>query len=160
MDEAAHYQGRFVARGDSFEVHLGFVSQAVGQYAESVRKLEDEFQIKWSGSPQEGATFSGRVLTMSFGRPIADLDHFVAGLFSCKDPFRLWAVPQFLGKDFVAAEAVDLHIGEQIRLDISPTWLRLYLPEGACGNTIARLFANLQHRYDATIDAGTETVAA
>lgn len=160
VDEAAHYQGRFIARGDSFEVHLGFVSQAVGRYAKSVRTLESEYQIKWSGTPEEGATFTGRVLTMRFGRRVANLEHFVAGLFSCKDPFRLWAVPRFVGQDFVEAEAVDLHIGEQIRLDITSEWLRLYLPSRACGNTIARLYANLQHRYDATVDPGTQDVAA
>lgn len=136
------------------------MSQAVSRYADSIRKLEEDYQINWSGTPNEGAIFSGRVLTMGFKRRITDLDHFVAGLFSCKDPFRLWAVPKFVGKDFVEAEAVDLHIGEQIRLDITPDWLRLYLPSRACGNTIARLFANLQHRYDATIDPGTDEIAA
>lgn len=152
VDEAAHYRGRFVARGDSFALHLGFVSRWVQEYAAAVRKAESDHQIVWHRVGDSDAfNYSGRTAMIRFGRPIKSLDHFVASLFSCRDPFRLWAVPRPSRGDAIEAEVVDLHLGQQLRMDITREWLRVYLPEGACGNTLFRLVSNLQHRYDATI---------
>ena len=47
------------------------------------------------------------------------------------------------------ANAVDLHIGNTLRLEMTPRWMRILLGEHTCGNTLARLLANLQHRFDA-----------
>jgi hypothetical protein len=152
VDEAAYYRGRFVARGESFEVHLGFVSKWVQDYAATVRTIETEHRISWSAASDGGAySFSGGPITVSLGRPIEDLDQFAAALFSCRDPFRLWAVPRSAGRDAIEAEVVDLHVGQQMRMDITREWIRVYLPENACGNTIMRLVSNLQHRYDASV---------
>ena len=46
------------------------------------------------------------------------MDRFLAGLFSCRDPFRLWSVPRYVTPTFVESEVVDLHVGRQFRLDI------------------------------------------
>jgi hypothetical protein len=152
VDEAAYYRGRFVARGESFEVHVGFVSKWVQDYAATVRRIERQHGIAWSGAPDGGSySFSGGPITVSLGRPIEDLDQFAAALFSCRDPFRLWAVPRSTQQGAVEAEVVDLHVGQQLRMDITRDWIRVYLPENACGNTIMRLVSNLQHRYDASV---------
>ncbi len=36
-------------------------------------------------------------------------------------------------------------------MQISDRWIRLVLDEGSCGNTVARLVANLQHGVDARV---------
>ncbi len=150
LDELAHYRGRFIARGDSFEMHLGFVARAVESYKREVQRIEDFFRISWRGSEERGVELNGRVLTIDLGRPIPDLERFTEGLFSCRDPFRLWAVPRF-GPGYVEAEAVDLHVGVCLRLEIAPVRIRVLLTERACGNTALRLIANLERRYDATV---------
>ena len=48
-------------------------------------------------------------------------------------------------------EAVDLHVGQHLRFDITTNWLRVYLFEGGCGNTVARLASNLQHHFDGAL---------
>jgi hypothetical protein len=45
----------------------------------------------------------------------------------------------------------DLHVGQQLRFDIAPDWLRVYLFKGGCGNTVARLASNLQHHFDGAL---------
>lgn len=55
------------------------------------------------------------------------------------------------GRGMVEVEAVDLHIGQRLRFDITPDWLRVYLFEGGCGNTVARLVSNLQHHFDGAL---------
>jgi hypothetical protein len=42
-----------------------------------------------------------------------------------------------------------------MRMDITREWIRVCLPEDACGNTILRLVSNLQHKYDASVHASS-----
>jgi hypothetical protein len=150
VQEAAHYRGSFSARGDSFDLHLGFVSSVIGGYASKVRAVEDQFSLRWDADQERGWRIGGGgVISISFARPIANLDHFLRGIFSCREPFRLWAVPRPGSPDFVEAEVVDLHVGQRFRLDVMRDGMRVYLFDGGCGNTLFRLLSNLQHRFDA-----------
>lgn len=152
--EVADYKGRFAATGNSFDLHVGWVSRVIGLYSRFVRGLEADFAIKWSQQEDGGLTFDGEVVTMNFGRRVSDLDTFLSGLFSCRDPFRLWGVPR-VSDGFASVRAVDLHVGKLLDLEIHQSGMRIYLREGGCGNSVARLLANLQHRYDATIHSPT-----
>jgi len=152
VDIAANYQGVFQSRGSSFDLHLGFAATTIQSYGDAVRAAEGRFGIAWEHA-DEGVRFTGQALDIHFERPIRDMDRFLAGLFSCRDPFRLWSVPRYVTPTFVESEVVDLHVGRQFRLDIFAEGMRVYLPSGTCGNTLFRLVANLQHRYDAAATA-------
>lgn len=156
VDEAAYYRGSFSGRGDSFDLHLGFVSQVIQYYAARVRDTEERYGIQWTMEEPSGANLSGGVIEVSFARPITRMDQFLAGLFSCREPFRLWSVPRPISETFVEAEVVDLHVGQRFRMDITLDGLRVYLSRGACANTLFRLLANLQHRFDAASTATAE----
>jgi hypothetical protein len=151
-DELVTNAGRFIARGQSFELHVGFVGQAIRTYSGLVSRTEDRYGFKWHAEEGRGLRFEGEPVVIGLGREIEDMDRFVGGLFAAREPFRLWAVPNFVSETYVEAEVVDLHVGQHFRMDISPTLLRLYLPESACGNTVLRLVTNLQHRYNASIE--------
>ena len=151
--EVADYKARFVATGDSFDLHVGVVSQIVAAYAGYVRSLERTHALRWRAESDSALSLSGEVVVIQLRKHIDDLETFAAGLFSCRDPFRLWAVPRFVSPTFLEAEAVDLHVGRKLRLEIWPEGIRVYLDEHGCGNSVARLVANLQHRYDATLDS-------
>jgi len=93
---------------------------------------------------------SGSPIVIRFSRVIEDLEPFVDNLFSSREPFRLWGVPRMQGES-VELEAVDLHVGQTLRIDVGKQWLRIYLTKGNCGNSVARLASNLQHRFDASL---------
>lgn len=150
LDEVLHFNGRFVARGESFDTHVGFVAGTMREYATLVSSIENEHRITWTGSEETGFELDGEVVTIEFGRPIMDMPRFVEGLFSCRDPFRLWGIPRQVAENYYTAQAVDLHIGERITIDVARDKVIVYLTPHACGNTALRLLANLQHRYDAT----------
>lgn len=150
--EIADYKGRFAGLGTSFELHVGLVSRLIQAYATYVRGIESRYSLSWQLQNDGGLSFDGEVIAMLFRRPVEDLDAFLAGLFSCRDPFRLWGVPRAVFPDFASVEAVDLHVGSHLRMDVSTAGLRVYLGRAGCGNSVARLLANLQHRYDATIE--------
>lgn len=153
VDVAANYRGVFQSRGTSFDLHLGLAASTIQAYGESVRSAEERFGIRWSAAEGGGLSMQGGVVEISFERHITNMDHFLDGLFSCREPFRLWAVPRYVTPSLVEAEVVDLHVGRQFRMDVFTDGLRVYLPSDTCGNTLFRLVANLQHRYDAATTA-------
>ena len=139
--------------GDSLELHLQFVQQVVARYSRLVRLCERRaltFTAFDAERDDGGGYATGAPVVVRFSREIEDLASFTATLFSARQPFRLWGVPD-IGPDVVSVEAVDLHVGQALPMDIGRDWLRVHLTTGSCGNTIARLIANLQHTFDGAL---------
>jgi hypothetical protein len=97
-----------------------------------------------------GASFAGMPIGIRFSRPIPDLPAFCEELFSSRAPFRLWGQPAVTG-DEALVEAVDLHVGQRIGIELGHGWMRACLRAGSCGNTVARLISNLQTRFDGAL---------
>jgi hypothetical protein len=149
VEVAADYQGGFVASGDDFHTVAGLLWRTLDTYETYIRGLEASYRLGTTATETMGMTVDGDVATIEFPHDVADLDALVANLFTCKEPFRLWAVPREVRDGFWEANAVDLHVGHGIRLELNARWLRVLLASDTCGNTLARLVANLQHRFDA-----------
>jgi hypothetical protein len=152
VTEALNRMGRFAVAGDSLEFHLQFVRAVVLRYRKLVTLFEDR-AITWQffeDRDQGGGYVVGQPITIQFSRTVEDLSRFLNELCAARLPFRLWGVPQVT--DGVAeVEAVDLHVGQRLRLDVGDSWMRVYLEAGNCGNTVARLISNLQHRFDGAL---------
>ncbi len=157
LTEGVNRLGRFAASGDSLELHMQFVRGVVSRYSRFVRALEAK-SIGWDPLRDDqdgGAALTGQPVVIAFSRPVPDLERFADELLASRVPFRLWGVPQPPADDgagpVMELEAVDLHVGQRLRMDIGQTWMRVYLERGACGNTVARLVSNLQHRFDSAL---------
>lgn len=149
IQEGVSRQGRFVARGDSFEFHQEVVRSVTGRYRRLIDLLEQRM-IHWRELPEGGAQMGGSTIVIQFSRTIPDRELFLDQLFSAREPFRLWGIP--VERNGVAeVEAVDLHVGRKLRFDIGRDWLRVYMFEGGCGNSVARLITNLQHHFDGAL---------
>jgi hypothetical protein len=153
IQEAVNRMGRFAVSGDSLEFHFQFVRTVVQRYRRLVMLCEER-AMDWTAFDRDtfetGASFKGYPIHIKFSRPIPDLEIFLDELFSSREPFRLWGIPRIDG-DGAEVEAVDLHVGDLLRLDFGTDWMRIYLAKGACGNTVARLVSNLQHRFDGAL---------
>lgn len=150
VQEVVGYDGRFVASGDNFGFHQTIVQQVVGRYRRFVEDVEDR-ALRWHQLAEGGAQLSGAPVVLKFSRQIPDMQLFLDELFSARAPFRLWGVPRYDGGSMAEVEAIDLHVGEKLRFDVTPEWLRVYLFEGGCGNTVARLASNLQRHFDGAL---------
>jgi len=146
------YNGKVTARGTSFQSHITLVSRIYEEYANQIRKVEKEHALKVHQSDGR-VSFDGSPINLLFKRPIANMEIFCDSVFSCGEPFRLWGVPIRVNEDFYRVHAVDLHVGSPIQFEIAPDFMRVYLPSGSCGNSVIRLYTNLQHHYDACIEA-------
>lgn len=150
LNEGVNRMGRFAASGDALELHFQFVRSVVARYAHLVDLLEAN-AIGWDPLDSDGGgTLSGAPVTVAFSRPVPDMERFVEEMFAARQPFRLWGAPHI--DDGVAEiDAVDLHVGQLLRIDVGPTWMRIYLQRGSCGNSVARLVSNLQHGFDSAL---------
>lgn len=150
IQEGVSRQGRFVARGDSFEFHQEVVRAVTARYRRLIDLVEKRM-IQWRELPEGGAQMGGSAIVIQFSRGIPDRDLFLDQLFSAREPFRLWGIP--VDRNGVAeVEAVDLHVGRKLRFDVGSNWLRVYVFEGGCGNSVARLITNLQHHFDGALE--------
>ena len=175
LRESVRRWGAFAAHGEQFTHHAQFVQLVIGRYARLVESIEElalrfeplhetesDLLDDWGDGyltittainrtdDLGGASIAGMPIGIRFSRPIPDLPAFCDELFSSRAPFRLWGRPT-ITEDGASVEAVDLHIGQRIRMDLGYDWMRIYLHAGSCGNTIARLISNLQTRFDGAL---------
>ena len=159
ITEFVSHDGRFMASGGDFGFHQAIIRRVVGRYRRFVERVE-QCALRWQELPEGGARPYGTPITLRFSRRIPDLDYFLDQLFSAREPFRLWGLPRHDGEGFAEVEAVDLHVGQRLRFDVTTEWLRVYLFEGGCGNTVARLASNLQHHFDGALSIVDEELNA
>lgn len=149
------FDGRIAVRGLSFDSHIDFVTRAYDSYQAKLRHFEDHFAIR--GIEESGCLrIEGSPILFRFERSIRDLSAFCESIFASKEPFRLWGVPVPTGVNSFRVRGVDLHVGCAMNFEVTPEWMRVYLPAGGCGNTVLRLFTNLQHHYDSMVSAHDE----
>ncbi len=149
-NEAVDRLGHFAAVGDSFELHQEVVRGVVSRYARLVDLVEKR-ALDFTPLEMGGLLPQGTPILVRFSRPVPDVDVFLSGLLSAREPFRLWGVPEETYDGVWSVDAVDLHVGQRLSLDVGADWLRVYLPRGAVGNTVVRLVSNLQHRFDGNV---------
>jgi hypothetical protein len=149
----ADWQGNFIIGQGDLNAGASAVTRAADRYASFVRALETRHQLRFVADTEgeSGISVDGDVAVLWLDDRIEDLDLLVDGLFAAKEPFRLWAVPRRVGDSEWEANAIDLHVGEPLRLEIAPHRVRVLLGEHTCGNTLARLLTNLQQHLDARV---------
>jgi hypothetical protein len=150
------WDGKITARGTSFQSHINLVTNVYRAYAAKVTGFEARFSLRYVGAQVANAqrapqTVSGEPFNITFSRPIANLEKFLDSIFSGAEPFRLWGAPVSIGRNYYRVTALDLHVTHRITFEITPDFMRVYIPDGSCGNTIARLYTNLQHYYDSGV---------
>lgn len=142
------FSGAFVTGQGSFSVAASAIWNLVRRYEEWVSALENRHRLEVLPLDANGLKVRGDVATISVGRDVEDLDLLVTNLFNAKEPFRLWGVPSRTDGGWYV-DAVDLHVGHPLRVEVLSDRVRVLLEPGTCGNTLARLLTNLQQKLDA-----------
>ena len=150
VQDDIHNNGYFaVKRGKSAQDHLNLVDSCREEYAETVHAVEK------SRTGVRGAEHKmlagGDSFDFEFCNEIEDVDFFISKMFNSAKPFRLWGLKTKIADNYYKVTAVDLHAGGSVHFDIAKNSMRVGIYDGACGNTILRLFTNLQVHYDSKI---------
>lgn len=139
--------GKITGRGPDFSAYLQIVNGTLDNYAHVINTLESKYWLGLTSVRSEesvGIQLNGEPFCITFDSEI-DVESVVAAMFNCERPFRLMGEPEKVGDNYYAVDAIDLHVGQPLALEISPTLMRLYLYRGTCGNTIVRILRSLQH---------------
>ncbi len=135
-----------IKHGKSIQDHLHMVNNCKDEYAKLITRVE-----KYGMGEQtinDAKFYGGKPIIITYPK-IQKLEQFIDTMFNARKPFKLWGI-KVKRKDFqYSVPAVDLHEGSAINFEITPEAMRIYLNKGSCGNTIMRLFTNLQIHYDA-----------
>lgn len=144
-------QGRLRSTGQSLDSHLQAARAVVRSYERFIVNLELAFGLQFSGD-DSGGILEGRPLSIQTQKPEGfQFQSLVERLVSGIEPFRILGTVDWRAEEVAWVEAVDLHTGAPLRMDLTPTWMRVYLGHGLCGNTLARFITNLQRAYDASL---------
>ena len=144
------YNGRLISKaGDSIDDHVSLVDATKKIY----RNLLENVERKSIGTKkvEDRTLVEGEAFDFVLQRKIDNLDSFLDYLLNSSREFRLWGLRNKISKDRRQIVAVDLHTGDALDLEITPSLIRVYLPQGACGNVVLRLYVNLQHTFDSAI---------
>lgn len=149
------YEGRFTARGgSSIDDYSSLVEITKRIYKNTIEAIEkSSIGVK---EVENRTLIEGQAFDFILEREIIDMELFIDILTSSKQPFRLWGLKNKISKDSYQVLGVDLHTGDSIDLELSPFLIRVYLPRGSCGNTILRLYTNLQHYFDSNLKLNDE----
>lgn len=150
---AIKFDGKITGHGKSFDDHVAVTTRVYEQYADQVRHVESDYAIGGSQADQSPSAIEGSPITFLLQKPVEDLPLFCDRMFSGAGPFRLWGQPIRVKEDFFRVQAVDLHSARTVACELSKTFIRVYLPRGSCGNSVLRMFTNLQANYDALVQA-------
>lgn len=146
------YNGKTTARGTSFRAHLYLVNELYARYQSALHSIESSSRMGF-GCREGRWRVEGSPVVLRFGKPVEDIGALCQRMFSCGPPFRLWGVPISLSQGYITVSAVDLHVGHPLDFEITSDFLRVYLHQESCGNTVARLLTNVQHTVDARAEA-------
>lgn len=140
------YNGKITAKGSDISLHLESVLKIKKKYLSILEVIENKYRVGWR--------YSNGILTLE-GYPLylvrndgkeINVNLLAEKLFDGSYPYKLLGQIKDIpyGK-FV--EVLDLHIGATFSLQIFPDMIVAYLREDVCGNSILRLYTNLQHTY-------------
>ncbi len=119
-------------------------------YSQWLRRVETDYRFE-STAVGDGCVLGGSPLILHFPYPVQDPVAFFARLLSGTRPFRLWGLPRRVTDTLLTAVAADLHGGSTLRMDMTPTFMRVYLGSSTCANTVLRLMTNLQQSFNRSI---------
>lgn len=135
-----------VKRGKSVQDHLQLVDICKDEYSETIDDVEN---LRIGVKEVKGRTLvEGKSFDFVFPNKIENLSLFIEKMFNSAMPFKLWGLKSKIHDDYFKIMAVDLHTGNPMDFEIANDMMRVYLFKGNCGNTILRLFTNLQMYYD------------
>ena len=160
VTEAVDRLALFVTKGESLTLHEYVVRQVVGRYRRLVEATE-ALAVSFESSGEDGGgKLEGGVIELRFSDALPDVSRLVEDLLSSREPFRLWGTVDYVTDEHADIEAVDLHVGQRTRLEVTREAIRLFLRAGGCGNTVARLVSNIQHHVDGGIQAQDPRIQA
>ncbi len=144
ISNGIYSNGKIIGSGTSVGAYLETVRMVTASYKDLILRIEEN-ALGWIESDGH-QVHHGEPLLIRFPEDmaVADLQQLAASIFRPVRPYRLLGILHNISDDRVDIEAIDLHSGDSFAVEMTTSWMRIYLPLGVCGNVVARLYTNLQ----------------
>jgi hypothetical protein len=145
--------GKITGRGPDFSSYLQIVDRTLDDYASIVNSLESRYWLRLDAIDNDSTLairLKGEPFSIKFSREI-NVERLLDLMFNCARPFRLMGTIDEIENNYYAVEAIDLHVNQPVGFEIASTFIRIYLYEGTCGNTLVRVIRSLQHHVDSKL---------
>lgn len=153
-----YQNGKFTNRSDSFTDHRLQLKHIVSVYQIMTERLEKKVWIEVEEVKSKekviNTSFKASPITIRFRKPLNSnvFNNFVEYTFpKGREPFKIYGEIKRISENRVHIYGVDLHLWQNVVLDLSTEEFILFLPKGTCGNTIHRLVTNIQRFLDPEI---------
>jgi len=147
------FDGKVTGRGTSFGIYNSLLLDVLEKYSSAIRSAEQRFRMHWE-EVKSTPSAVGEPCYITLGEHgIANLEQFCARVFSGNEPFRLMGLPVRRNENYYTVSAVDLHVNQRVDFEVSRNTLSVFLPRNACGNSLLRLYTNLQHYFSSDVKA-------
>ncbi|MFZ0033493.1 MAG: hypothetical protein WAK60_00715 [Sedimentisphaerales bacterium] len=150
------YSGKCTTRGTSFSTHARTLSIIRSNYEKVISEIEQKYAIRWVDVGKGELRIEGfaiHFIPCDFTLPV---QKFCERVFEGTLPFRLMGFVEYHGDNCAVVDAVDLHSGGKVSFEVYPDIISLYLPEGTCGNSVARFYTNLQRSFNVNFQVETD----
>ncbi|MFE8702887.1 hypothetical protein ACFYKX_19970 [Cytobacillus sp. FJAT-54145] len=154
-----YQNGKFTNRSDSFSDHRMQLKRIVAIYQNMTERLEQKTWIEVENIKGKDLSlnnsFKASPVTIRFSKPLNSFvfNNFIEYTFpKGREPFKIYGEIKRVSEERVHIYGVDLHLWQNVILDLSTEEFILFLPKGTCGNTIHRLVTNIQRFLDPQID--------
>ncbi|MCF2649074.1 MULTISPECIES: hypothetical protein [Niallia] len=154
-----YQNGKFTNRSDSFSDHRMQLKQIVTIYQNMTERLEKKAWVEMEEVKSKDIlinnSFKASPVTIKFSKPLSSnvFNNFIEFTFpKGREPFKIFGEVKRISEERVHVYGVDLHLWQNVVLDLSLEEFILFLPKGTCGNTIHRLVTNIQRFLDPQID--------
>lgn len=154
-----YYDGKVTNRSNNFLDHRQQILDVCDKYGAITGSLEETV---WFGAEKNHLSVGGEVyqlrgvpVTIVFNEPLLlmKFHHFIDYTFERgHGPFRFWGNPIWINEKLVHIYGLDLHLWQEIYLEMTPSRFIAVLPQGTCGNTIHRLVTNIQKMLEPDIE--------
>jgi hypothetical protein len=144
---AVYSFGKMIGHGTSLNLHLSNSAGISKKYGSVIRSVENEHSLGWDRTAGGSLVHRGAPFIVRFPESfvVTDLQELAGSIFRATKPFRLFGLYSESSERRVDIEAIDLHTGDPLSVELTKEWMRVFLPRGSCGNVLARLYTNLQH---------------
>lgn len=154
-----YYFGKMTNRGDEFRGFRANLNSVVTFYGRVTERIEEAVRF---GVERHTVTdgidrwkMRGAIISFRFSSQLSPevFKRFIEITFERgRGPFRLWGNPIWISETQAHVYGIDLHLWQELFLDLSPARFLLVLPEQTCGNTVHRLATHLRRYIDPMIE--------
>ena len=145
-----YYNGKATNRSKSFIDFRNNLKFIIKIYSYLNKLIEEKTWMKQKqyNFKSSGTHINGSPVIIDFKQEL-DIDtfnNFIIKVFEKRSSkFKLWGEPLRLTKRKYHVYGLDLHLWQEIFLELTPEVFVLVLPEGVCGNTVNRFITSIQH---------------